>query len=391
MRIGVVGLGYVGLASALLLAHSHHVIGYDIDVHRIDALKRKFSPINDTEIREYLLNTKNISNCTWTTDFNELLQCNLLIIAVPTNYDESACQLDTGIIESVIQKVYDKSKGDAPIVLIKSTVPIGYTRSLQEQYCTDKIIFSPEFLREGKALYDNLHPSRVVVGSKTTYGQEIADLFTNIAVDRDVPVLLTDPSEAEAIKLFSNAYLAMRVAFFNELDSFTYCTRLNTKDVVKGISHDSRIGDYYNNPSFGYGGYCLPKDTKQLQSHFDSIPCEIIPAIIKANATRKQYIAKEIIKLRLKSVGIYRLNMKFKSSNFRQSPVHDIIQHLLDSGLSITIYEPMLSEKIFNDVTVISDFNVFVESCDIILANRIEPELASYAHKVFSRDIFNNS
>ena len=390
MQIGVIGLGYVGLASALLLANSHHVIGYDIDIHKIDALKRKFSPINDTEIREYLLNTKNISNCTWTTNFNELLQCNLLIIAVPTNYDESTCQLDTSVIGSVIQKVYDKSKGDAPIILIKSTVPIGYTKSLQEQYCTDRIIFSPEFLREGKALHDNWYPSRIVVGSKTSYGQEIADLFTNIAVDRDVPVLLTGPSEAEAIKLFSNAYLAMRVAFFNELDNFTYYTRLNTKAVVKGVSYDPRIGDYYNNPSFGYGGYCLPKDTKQLQYHFDSIPCDIIPAIVKANVTRKQHIAKEIIKLRLKSIGIYRLSMKLKSSNFRQSPVHDIIHRLLDSGLSVTIYEPMLGENIFNGVTVISDFDVFVESCDIILANRVEPELTPYVHKVFSRDIFNN-
>lgn len=383
MKIGVIGLGYVGLANALLLARENSVIGYDISNDRIASLTAGVSPIDDAEIQEYL--TKDDK---WTTNFDNLLDCELLIIATPTDYDESTNQFDTSSIDSAIDLIVKKFGDNLPLILIKSTVPIGYTASLRDKYHTDKIIFSPEFLRESKALYDNLHPSRIVIGCKSRNGQKIASLLADAAIDKNIPILLTDSTEAEAIKLFSNTYLAMRVAFFNELDTFAHNKGLDAENIIRGVSLDPRIGDHYNNPSFGYGGYCLPKDTKQLLSNYKGIPNDIINAIIQANNTRKQYIADEIIKLNPKTVGIYRLNMKSGSDNFRAAAIHDVIDQLNSSGIIIKIYEPSISSKKFNDYEVVADFEDFANSCDLIVANRMTNELEPYIDKIFTRDIF---
>ena len=383
MKIGIIGLGYVGLANALLLARNNCVIGYDIDVEKVDSLKNTISPIDDVEIQEYL--TKDDE---WTVNFDDLIGCELLIIATPTDYNESSKQFDTSSIDSTIKLIAKKFCENLPLILVKSTVPIGYTASLREKYHTDRIIFAPEFLRESKALYDNLHPSRIIIGDESDNGRKIAELFKGATMDKDVPVLLTNSAEAEAIKLFSNSYLAMRVAFFNELDTFAHNKGLKAKNIIKGVSFDPRIGDYYNNPSFGYGGYCLPKDIKQLLANYEDVPNDIISAVVKANNARKQYIVDEVIRLAHKTVGIYRLNMKSGSDNFRQSAVHDIINALADVGVIIKIYEPSIDNRLLGGLEVVKDLYLFADSCDLILANRVTKELDPYRNKTFTRDLF---
>lgn len=386
-KITVVGSGYVGLSNAMLFAQSHQVTCLDIDESRIELINNKKSPIVDDYIEEYLKKTIHfLATLDPETAYHD---AEYIIIATPTNYDEATNYFDTSSIEQVLADV-NKCQSNA-IIIIKSTIPVGFTAKMQNLYPSLKIVFSPEFLREGKALFDNLYPSRIVVGDKSETGQKIGALFKTACLKEDVEVLLMDSTEAEAVKLFSNTYLAMRVAYFNELDSYCALRNLNTKDIIQAVGLDPRIGSHYNNPSFGYGGYCLPKDTKQLLANYQDVPQSLISAIIQSNATRKDFIAEQILVKQPKRVGIYRLVMKAGSDNFRQSAIQGIMKRLKAKGIEIVIYEPVLQEKTFFNSVVMDDLNEFKKVTDVIVANRVVADLEDVIEKVFTRDLFGDN
>lgn len=385
MNITVVGTGYVGLSNAVLFAKQHHVISLDINSARIDLINQKKSPIADDYIEQALSEQK--LNLTATLNAEQAYKdADYIIVATPTNYDAETNYFDTSSIENVIAQILPINT--TATIIIKSTIPVGYTAQLKEKFRTNQIVFVPEFLREGKALYDNLYPSRIIVGEKSERGAAIAQLYLDATIEKNAPTRCMDSTEAEAVKLFSNTYLAMRVAYFNELD--TYCAKndLDSFDIIHGVGLDPRIGQHYNNPSFGYGGYCLPKDTKQLLANYKGVPQNLIQAIIHSNQTRKQFIVKEILKKRPDVVGIYRLTMKAGSDNFRDSAIQDIIRELEDYGIKIIVYEPTLNCTHFENYSVIDELSEFIKKSDIILANRMHEELGSAKAKVYSRDLF---
>ncbi|MGG5372005.1 nucleotide sugar dehydrogenase [Enterococcus sp. AZ196] len=384
MRISVFGLGYVGLSNALLFAQSEEVLGYDINESKIQQLQNQSSPIDEKEFHDFL---KKDLNITFTNSFAEAASYgDLFVIATPTDYDDESNSFDTTSVESIITQILEiNSKA---LFLIKSTIPIGYTDHLKQHFSSNNFIFSPEFLREGKSLYDNLFPSRIIVGEKSERGQKIAELFSKNARIEDVPCLLTNSREAEAIKLFANTYLAMRVAYFNELDSYAELHGLNASDIVNGIGLDTRIGNHYNNPSFGYGGYCLPKDSKQLLANYKDVPNNLIKAIVASNDTRIDFITRQILKRKPNVVGIYRLTMKANSDNFRHSSIQIIASKLQEKGLTIIIYEPIIDVVSYEDARVIRDLAQFKKEADIIVSNRLDHELTDVIDKVYSRDLF---
>jgi UDPglucose 6-dehydrogenase len=385
MNIAVVGLGYVGFATAVLLAQKHRVTALDIDSNKIDAINHRACPFTDPEMVSYLM-TKQLNIQGYIANSSYYVNQDIIIIATPTHYDTEKNYFDTSIVESVIKDILAMNR--QTIIVIKSTVPVGFTQSIQKLMNYDSIIFSPEFLREGKALYDLLYPSRIIVGSKSRQGELIANVLSSCASKQPIDVLLTDASEAEAIKLFSNTYLAMRIAFFNELDSYAELREMNTKEIIEGVSLDPRIGKGYNNPSFGYGGYCLPKDTKQLLANYQQVPQDIIKAIVDANHTRKVHITEMIMSKKPRVVGVYRLAMKLDSDNYRESAIVDIIHHLKEHNIEIIIFEPSAHENLYEGCLVIASFSDFASKSDLIIANRMDNQLISYADKVYTRDVY---
>lgn len=384
-KICVVGTGYVGLSNAVLFARQHDVVSLDIDPTRVDLINTNRSPLVDEYIEQAFEDQNLKLKATLDAEL-AYKDADFIIIATPTNYNSENNYFDTSSIESVISEILPLNK--TATIIIKSTVPVGYTTEIISRFNTNQIVFAPEFLREGKALYDNLYPSRIIVGEKSERAEKVAQLYLDATIEKTAPTLCMDATEAEAVKLFSNTYLAMRVAYFNELD--TYCAKhgLSSLDIVKGVSLDPRIGQHYNNPSFGYGGYCLPKDTKQLLANYKDVPQNLIQAIIHSNQTRKQFIVKEILKKRPNIVGIYRLTMKAGSDNFRDSAIQDIIHELEEYNIEIQIYEPTLQQEKFENYAVQNDFNEFLSGSDVILANRMSDDLKRVSSKVYTRDLF---
>jgi len=390
MNISVAGIGYVGLSNAVLLSQFHNVIAYDIDKEKVDKVNNRISPIEDREIEAFFkqktLNLKAVSDSSLAFNTAEFI-----IIATPTDYNTENNFFNTDSIEKVMQDIEDISSNAT--VIIKSTVPVGYTKIIRKKFVNNKIIFSPEFLREGKALYDNLHPSRIILGDDSEEAKTFAEMLLHASAEEKVDILYMNSTEAEAVKLFSNTYLAMRVAYFNELDSYAELHDLDTKSIIEGVGLDPRIGNHYNNPSFGYGGYCLPKDTKQLRANYQDVPNNLINAIVSANSTRKDFISDQILSRQPKLVGIYRLIMKSGSDNFRASSIQGIMKRIKSKGVEVIVYEPVLSlekEGHFFNSKVINNLDDFKKRCDVIVANRLTDEILDVKHKVYTRDIFNS-
>ena len=385
MKIAIAGTGYVGLSLATLLSQKNEVVALDVIPEKVDQINKRISPISDKEIEDYFANKK--LDLRATLDYKEaFVGAKYIIISTPTNYNDELNYFDTSTVEDIIEKV--KSLEIDTTIIIKSTIPVGYTESVRKKYGMENIIFSPEFLREGKALYDNLYPSRIILGEKSERAITFANLLKEGALKQDIPVLYMGATEAEAVKLFANTYLALRVSYFNELDTYSEIKGLNTKEIIEGVCLDPRIGNQYNNPSFGYGGYCLPKDTKQLLANFNNVPQNLIRAIVRSNKTRKNHIADMVMQRNPEVVGIYRLTMKMASDNFRSSAIQGIIEKFKEEDVEILIYEPTLKEKEFNGCKVINNFSKFSQKADIILANRMNDELFCVKDKVYTRDLY---
>ena len=385
MKIAVAGTGYVGLSIATLLSQKNEVMALDIIPEKVEMINKRISPIKDKEIEEFFKNKE--LNLKATLDYKEAFEgAEFIVISTPTNYDDEKNHFDTSSVEDIIQKVISMHINTTMVV--KSTIPVGFIENIKQKYNIDNIMFSPEFLREGKALYDNLYPSRIIVGEKSERAKKFANLLKESALKEDIEVKFMNSTEAEAVKLFANTYLALRVAYFNELDTYAEIKGLNTKDIIEGVCLDPRIGNHYNNPSFGYGGYCLPKDTKQLLANYDNVPQNLIRAIVRSNRTRKKHITEMVMRRNPDVVGIYRLTMKKDSDNFRASAIQEIIDRLKLEGVEVIIYEPTLEKTTFNDCKVINDFEKFCEISDVVLANRYEDKLSSIKDKVYTRDLF---